>query len=190
MPKVKFDRVEIIKAAFEIAREKGFDKITAREVAKKLGSSVAPIYVNFETIDELVEAVVKRVFTLSDELVTKQRGESLFENIGRASLEFAKEYPVLFRELVLKPNPYMASYEAVEESMLKALGSDEYLSELTLEERKKVFFKMRIFQIGLTALVANGHIPKWIGEKELDDLLFEAGRDFLYAQKFKEGQDK
>lgn len=185
MPKVKFEKVDIINVAFEIAKEKGFNGITARDVAKKMGSSVAPIYVNFQTMDELVEEVVKKVFTLSDLLVARQKGDSLFEKIGRASLEFAREYPVLFRELVLKPNPYMTNYETVEKSMLKALENDDQLSGLTLEKRKRVFFKMRIFQTGLTALVSNGHIPKWISENELDEILFEAGEDFLVAQKMR-----
>jgi hypothetical protein len=83
-------------------------------VASRLNSSVAPIYVNFKTIEELTQAVVQRVFALSEELLAKQKGQNLFENIGRASLAFARDYPVLFRDLVLKPNPHMASYEETE----------------------------------------------------------------------------
>jgi hypothetical protein len=76
-------------------------------VASRLRSSVTPIYVSFNTVAELTQAVVKRVFALSEELMAKQKGQNLFENIGKASLAFARDYPVLFRDLVLKPNPYM-----------------------------------------------------------------------------------
>jgi len=99
-PKNKFTREEIIEAAFEFAKEEGFSKITARSVASRLNSLVAPIYANFKAIDELVQAAVQRVFTLSEELLAKQKGENLFENIGKTSLAFAHDYPVLFRELV------------------------------------------------------------------------------------------
>jgi|GEM_PF-5552282 len=51
-PKTRFRKEEIVDAAFAIAREKGFEEISARNVAKRLGSSVAPIYVNFANIEE------------------------------------------------------------------------------------------------------------------------------------------
>ena len=58
-PKVKFTREQIIDAAFEIARTEGIDSITMRKIAEKMGSSVAPIYVNFNNVDELNEALWK-----------------------------------------------------------------------------------------------------------------------------------
>lgn len=85
-PKTKFDRKAIVEATFTIAREEGFASITTRSVAKRLGCSVAPIYINFETIEDLIKAVIERVFATSDEMLKKQKGPSLFENIGKASL--------------------------------------------------------------------------------------------------------
>jgi len=184
-PKTKFDKEAIISAAFDIAAEEGLSAITARSVAKKLKSSVAPIYVNFETIDELVETVVHRVFELSDAFLQKQQGSSVFENIGKASLAFAREYPVLYRELALQPNPYLASYETVEKSMIQAMAEDEYLKDWTDEERRRLFLKMRIFQIGLTAMVANGQVPSWMEEEAFEALLMEVGEDLFQAQQLK-----
>ena len=189
-PKNKFTREEIIEAAFEIAKEEGFSKITARSVASRLNSSVAPIYVNFKTIEELTQAVVQRVFALSEDLLTKQKGQNLFENIGNASLAFARDYPVLFRELVLKPNPYMASYEATERVMVDALKSNEEMKDWTMEERRRLFVKMRIFQLGLSAMVANGHMPSWFDDKESEKLLKETGEQLLLAVQIKRKEDK
>ena len=184
-PKTKYDREAIIAAALEIAKEKGLGGITARSVADQLKSSVAPIYVNFETVEELVEAVVERVFGLSGEILAQQKGESLFENIGKASLAFAREYPVLFRELTLEPNPHMASYEAVEQTMIDAMAEDEEMKDWTLMERKRLLFKMRVFQTGLSALVANGHVPSWLDEGEAERMLMEAGEELLLAHQRK-----
>ncbi len=184
-PKTKFEKETIINAAFEIAAAEGLNAITARSVAKKLKSSVAPIYVNFETIDELVETVVHRVFELSDEFLQKQKGSSIFENIGKASLAFAREYPVLYRELALQPNPYLASYEALERSMIQAMAEDEHLKDWTDEERRRLFLKMRIFQMGLTAMVANGQVPSWMEEEAFEALLMEVGEDLFQAQQVK-----
>ena len=189
-PKNKFTREEIIEAAFEVAREEGFSKITARSVASRLNSSVAPIYVNFKTIDELVQAVVQRVFALSEELLVKQKGQNLFENIGKASLAFARDYPVLFRELVLKPNPYMTSYEETEKAMVEALKENEEMKGWNVEERRRLFLKMRIFQLGLSAMVANGHVPSWLDERESEKLLMETGEQLLLVAQIKRKEDK
>lgn len=189
-PKNKFTREEIIEAAFEIAKEEGFSKITARSVASRLNSSVAPIYVNFKTIEELTQVIVQRVFALSEGLLAKQKGQNLFENIGRASLAFARDYPVLFRELVLEPNPYMTSYEETEKAMVEALKENEEMKGWTMEERRRLLLKMRIFQLGLSAMVANGHVPSWLDEKESEKLLMETGEQLLLVAQIKRKEDK
>lgn len=184
-PKKKFDKEAIVEAAFQVANEKGFSGITARSVASRLNSSVAPIYVNFDTIDELVEVVVQKVFSISEELLAQQKGGSLFEKIGLASLAFAREYPVLFQELSIKPNRYLASYETIENAMIEALAEDEAMEGWTLEERKRLFLKMRVFQMGLSAMVANGHVPSWLDDRAVEKLFMEVGDDLLLVQQIK-----
>ncbi len=184
-PKTKFDKEAIIDAALAVAKEEGFSGITARSVADRLQSSVAPIYVNFATIDDLVDAVVERVFSISEELLTNQKGNNMFENIGKASIDFAREYPVLFRELSLQPNPYMPSYETVENTMVDVMAEDETMKGWTLQERRRLLLKMRVFQMGLSAMVANGHVPSWLDNQEFDQLLMEVGDDILLAHQIK-----
>ncbi|ABX42134.1 TetR/AcrR family transcriptional regulator [Lachnoclostridium phytofermentans] len=184
-PQKKISKEDIEEAAFLIAKEEGFSGITARNVAKHLGCSVAPIYVNFTTIDVLIEAVIVRVFAISDELLAKQKGQYAFENVGKASLAFAREYPVFFRELIMQPNPYMDSYDAVEKKILEQLAEAESMSGWTLEERRNLLLRMRIFQTGLSVMIANGHIPSWLDDKAVEAVLFETGRDLLCIQKMK-----
>ncbi|SMP69293.1 TetR/AcrR family transcriptional regulator [Anoxynatronum buryatiense] len=178
-PKTKFDKETVVEAALEIAKEKGLSGITARSVATKLKASVAPIYVNFSTIEELVETVVHRVFAMTDELLEEQQGSNVFENIGRASLAFARMYPALYREMTIEPNPYMASYDTVEQAMIEAMGEDEHLKEWSLEERKRLLLKMRVFQMGLTTMVVSGHVPSWVAEGELEEILMEVGEELM-----------
>ena len=109
----------------------------------------------------------------------------MFENMGKASMAFAREYPVLFRELSIQPNPYMASYETVENAMIEALAEDEAMQGWTLKERKRLLLKLRVFQMGLAVMVANGHVPSWLDHQEFDELLMEVGDDVLLAQQIK-----
>lgn len=185
-PKTKFNREAIVEAAFDIAKEEGFAGITARSVAKSLHCSVAPIYVNFGTIDDLVKAVVERVFAVTNELLAQQKGPNLFENIGKASLVFAREYPVFFRELVMQQNPYMASYETYRDAMVEALAEDESMRNLTYDERKRLFLKIRIFQTGLSVMIANGQLPAWLDEQAAEALLLEIGEDLLRIPQMKQ----
>lgn len=184
-PPKKVSREDIIEAAFNIAKEEGFSGITARNVSKALGCSVAPIYVNFATIDDLTKAVIRRVFALSDEILAKQKGSHPFETIGKASIAFAREYPVFFRELIMQPNPYMDSYETVEHNLLQLLAGDETMTGWTLEERRDLLLKMRIFQTGLSVMIANGHLPSWLDDQAAEAVLMETGRDLLRIQKIK-----
>lgn len=182
-PKTKFDKKTIVDVALEIAKEKGIKEITARRVAKKLKSSVAPIYVNFDSLDELIEAVVQRFFSISEEYLDKQEGKSMFEKIGRASLALAKDYPKIYRELAIEPNPYMSSYESIEKNMLKEMSKDEYMKELTKEEQKKLLFKMRAFQTGFLVMIVNENIPSWIKDEDMERMLVEVGEELLIVKK-------
>jgi AcrR family transcriptional regulator len=178
-PKTKYEKDDLIDAALAIAREAGLAGITARSVAKKLGCSVAPIYVNFETIDDLRNAVVQRVFSISREMLENQQGSDVFEKIGKASLAFAREYPILCRELTLNPNPYLSSYEKVEAALVEAMAEDPSMRGWSLDERRRLLLKMRVFQIGLTALVANGQVPFWLDDRGVEALLMEVGSDLM-----------
>ena len=101
-PKVKFSREQIIDAAFEIAQTEGIDAITMRKIAKKINSSVAPIYVNFKDVNELNEAVMERIISISLQLIKEEDSVNPLIRMGKACLRFAMEYSVIFRDLVAK----------------------------------------------------------------------------------------
>lgn len=180
--KSKFSKEDIINAAFEIAEEQGLQAITARTVAKKINGSVAPIYFNFENIDELIRAVVMKVFSITQKIMNAQSSNSIYENMGRAGFEFANRYPVFFRDLVLQPNPYIKSYEQTEDAMLQSLDHDPKTSTLSIIERKHLILKMKALQIGFQTLIANDQIPSWITKDEVEELFINLGYQILDLQ--------
>lgn len=57
MPKIKFEKEVLIEKVLEIAKEEGFENVTVRKIAQKIGSSVAPIYTAFGSVSEgIIEA--------------------------------------------------------------------------------------------------------------------------------------
>ncbi len=180
MPRTsKFDSDEIVEVTLKIAKTEGLEGVTARIVAKELNSSVAPIYVHFDNIESLKEEVIKKFFSLSATMISNQDGSSYYEKVGKASIAMAKEYPILYRELVIQPNPYMPSYDDTEKGIIAEMAKDEYFSGWSIAKIKKLFLKMKVFQTGLTVMIASQNIPSWASESDLNDLLIEVGRDLL-----------
>lgn len=181
-PKNKFSKEQIIEVAFHIAKVEGIDGITIRKVAENLGSSIAPIYVNFKDIDELRQAVMIKIYDIGKQMVLDQNTGNPFHDIGIASLRFAKEYSVLFRELMLKNNNYMVSYdEEMGDELIQQMKNDPDLNGFSNEELKEILLKMRIFQLGLSIMTANGLLPETYTEEKIIELLDSAGMDVIYS---------
>lgn len=136
-PKAKFTREEIIQAAFQIARTDGFDKITARELGTKLGSSARPIFTVFENMEEVKVEVIVRAKELYGQYVADGlRQELAFKGVGMAYITFAIQEPELFQLLFMSAVsretgvesilPQIdASYEDILQSVQKYVDSRE-----------------------------------------------------------------
>ena len=57
-PKPKFGKAEIINAGLTIAKNEGLDQVTARSIAKTLGSSVCPVFSYFDNMEHLKNEIV------------------------------------------------------------------------------------------------------------------------------------
>src|SRR6056297_558871 len=188
-PKKKFSKDQIIVKAFEIAKTEGIESITARRIADEMKCSVAPIYFNFKDIDDLKKAVVRKIFELTRKLAQKTYTGDQFLDIGIASLKFAKDYSVLFRELVLNKNPYMDDYDQeLGNDIIGEIIKENELSQFSEEEVGIIFLKMRIFQLGLSVMVANELLPEVFDEEKQIELLKSAGEDVIHSARFKKTQ--
>ena len=56
-PKPKFSKEEIVNNALLLVSEKGVQKLTARDLAERLGSSPRPIFTIFNNMDEVLKEV-------------------------------------------------------------------------------------------------------------------------------------
>jgi AcrR family transcriptional regulator len=181
-PKIKFTKEQIIDAAFEIAKTEGIDNITMRKIAEKMGSSVAPIYVNFKNNDELIEALIERIISISQQLLGEESTGNPFHDMGRASLRFAIEYSVLFRDLVMKNNNYVKEYdEKMLPALIEEMKKDPELEGFTVDELKTILLKLRIFQLGLSVMAANGLLPKDYEIQDLMDILSSTANDVILS---------
>lgn len=186
-PKIQFTKEQIIEAAFDIACQEGIDSITIRKVAERLGSSIAPIYVNFENVDELVQAVVSKSFAVGQELLAEQDSGNPFFDLGAASLRFAREYSQLFRDLVLQGSRHMRRYDQeLGPEVIAHMKKDPELAGFSDEELKEILLKMRMFQIGLSVMIANQLLAEDFDEMKTRQLLESAGNDVIRAARMRQ----
>ena len=146
-PKVKFKKEEIVRAALNIAREKGIDAVTAREVAAALGVSTRPIFTWYDTMDQLKKDVYELAKVHYREYLERGlAGQIPFLGVWQQYLSFAREEPELYRLLFLtRPGDVSGgatealrfSQDLARESLMRiynldARAADGYFRELWL----------------------------------------------------------
>lgn len=186
-PKNKFTKEQLVDAAFAIAAEEGFDNITIRKVAEKLGSSIAPIYVNFKEIDELKHEVALKAIDINKELILQQNSGDSFLDIGIAAVIFAKKYPLLFDELALKNNDFYKDQTEAREFALNQMKKNPKLVQFNDEELQILLIKMQALQAGLSLLVRNERYSKILTDEMIIKILDETGNDVVNGMKQRGG---
>lgn len=185
-PKNKFTKEDIINVAFNIAKEEGFDGISIRKVAAKVGCSIAPIYVNFNDVEDLKNAVVKKIEKVTKELIDKQNTGEPFLDIGIASVKFAREYSVIYKEFILKGNIYISenSHE-FKDMLIEEMKKDNNLKDFSDEELNIILIKMKAFQIGLSIMAAEGNYIKDLTDDKIIELLKDVGMESILGIKYR-----
>ena len=103
----KVPRDKIIDAAIEVLRDGGFSAINARSVARRLGCSTQPIYLSFQSMEELKAALTERAIEMHtqrvrDSLRAHEGNDSRYSSYGMGFVRFAAEEKQLFRWLYLE----------------------------------------------------------------------------------------
>ncbi|MGE6631626.1 TetR/AcrR family transcriptional regulator [Bacillus sp. NPDC077027] len=189
-PKTKFTKEAIIEAAFDIAKTEGIDRISVRKVADKLGSSIAPIYLNFTDVDELKHVILAKIQDIAQQMLTTPYSSDPFLNIGIANLKFAREYSVLFKDLILNSNRYLDRIQPLSIHLLEKMKHSSSLNNLSDEELQGILFKMQVFQLGLSVMDMNDMLPENFDEEAMIQLLENTGKDVITAALLRENEKK
>ncbi len=133
-PKVKFLKEEIVAAALKVAREKGIDAVTAREVAAELGVSTRPIFTYFDTIEQLKAEVFEQAKVIYKGYIKHGLTAPIpFLGVWQQYLHFAQEDSELYRLLFLtRPSSVSGgaleamrfSQDLVRESLMRIYNMD------------------------------------------------------------------
>jgi AcrR family transcriptional regulator len=190
--KPSFTKDAFIDAAFKIVREKGWDNLTARSLAKELNCSTMPIYSYLKSMKTLYEALRKKAVDLLITYQTTPRTGQIFFDMGVGYILFAKQEKNLFRFLHQRKEGeerYQEIEKRIRESAFKDLTqnmkSDPILEGLEEQKLRDVLTKMWIFVHGLAFLVNNNAFAD--DENYVLETIKETGKLLILGEKSSKG---
>lgn len=179
MPKkVIFTKDEVIAKGFEMLKERGLNSITARNIAKSLKSSPAPIYSYYTSMDELKDELIDIAKEQFLSYLKKPYTDIVFLNVGMGIVIFAREEQELFDSIFLKNSSYKDLVNEFKKIIYKELEDDYRFEGVSQEKKDWLLDKCWIFAHGLATLVSTNFISnvsdEYIKSNLLDmSILFE-----------------
>ena len=168
----KITKEIILEKALEIVRTQGIEKVSNREIAKKLNSSIRPIYYQFKNSEELYNELLMKMETYFYSFLLDNEIEDIpkYKQIGINYIKFAKEEPNIFKALFMKKNNLVVENFIGQIKEFKEIEKFVKVStNLKNEEIKSFHVKMWIFTHGLATLIASNTIN--FNDQQIRDLL-------------------
>lgn len=183
-PKAKFTREEIVSAALEVARSKGIEAVTAREVGNYLGTSSSPVFVAFKNMDELLNEVYNSaVKEYSDYIADSVNYTPAFKQFGFRLIEFASTQPNLFK-MIYKYRQGDKSYS----KMIMSIPAADFCVQTVMEQAqvdyenaRLIFEEVLLAGLGICYMIADNKCT--FTEQDLDKYLGIAYRGAVLTVK-------
>lgn len=152
MPRQRITKEMVVEAAFEIARNRGMEQMTIKNISEKIGCSVQPIYSYCDNMEGLHREVMDRArdFARAYAAAHTDRND-LFRSTGRAYIRLAKEEPNIFKMFILRERGGVASLE----ELYRAEAGPDIARRIGEElgigpgQAKRLHLNMMIYTIGL-----------------------------------------
>lgn len=155
-----FTKEEVVKAALDLTREKGFAAVSARSLGEKLGTSSRPVFSHFGNMEEVRQAIIEAA---NDLYQTYRKEETAsgryvpYKANGMAYVRFAKEEKALFKLLFMRDR----SQETVKENPEEMYALIELISKQvnTDKEAAKMFYlEMWAYTHGIASMIATNYL--------------------------------
>lgn len=158
-PKPKITKEMITYAAFEIAKEQGFENINARTIARKLSCSTQPVLYYFSKIEEIKNAAYEEADICHSHYLFHdiEKCDYPLSEIGLRYVRFAHEERQLFRFLFQsgkfagKRLPDLIDSEELK-PVLSIMQQD---IQASMEQTKHIFLSVFLFLHGYASMLAN-----------------------------------
>jgi len=173
-PSTTFAEKDIVQAALQVIREEGLANMSARKVAERLGSSTAPVYHVFKSMDALAEAVFKELKAMALQYMSVAYTDRHFLNIGMGFAIFAREEPGLFRAFHLENKSHRRFVDELFAELRESMLHDPRFSHMPAEDRSALLAKMWTFTLGLSMQICCEGVAD-ASDEWIRDTLIETG---------------
>lgn len=171
---IKFSKEEIMEKSIQFIREKGYSKLSVRELAKYIGCSTQPIFKNYENFDDykkdLKKYLRKNYETFINDYVNK---ENYLYTISCAYALYAKKEPNIFNSLFMED---LAGSRTVEEVLnsnhnIATIESIPKQYGITKKQAETLYRDVRFYTHGLACQISCNSII--VTEEEIKRLIKE-----------------
>jgi len=189
--KQSFTRDMLVDAAFKILRARGWDKLSARALARELNCSTMPVYSYLKSMKKLDKELREKATDLLLSYQTTPRTGEAFFDMGLGYILFAKQEKHLFRFLFGenerrgRPNyPGKALKEFAFNNLIPKMKGDSVLEGLDEHQLESILTKMWIFVHGIAVLSNNNALAEH-NEKSIRAMLRETGLSIIKGERAK-----
>lgn len=171
-------REHIARASYDLVVNQGFSHFTARNIAKAMGCSTQPIYLEFENMGEL-RGVVEQA--LHEDLTAKLQRRYTDDpviDLGLAYINFAQDSPALFRAAFIHDHLDIENMpKRVRDEMMARLKGYEPVKGLTAAQLTQLVTGLWIVATGMANLAGTGFIE--LTQAQVIDTLKAVIHDFV-----------
>ena len=161
-----FTKEQVINAAIELTRERGFAAVTARALGEKLGSSSKPVFSLFENMEELQRAVLAAAFEKYSRFIAAEmtKGEyAPYKASGMAYIRFARDERELFKLLFMRERSREEQLSATNDDVKPLLQLICKNTGMTEAEAARFHTEMWLFVHGIATMIATSFLD-WSDE--------------------------
>ena len=156
--KKEIGKKKILNIAYKMVAKDGVESLTARNIAKAGHFSTQPLYLEFESMDELRNEVLRQIAdNLRSNILQKQYTSEPMVDMDLAYIEFAEQHENLFRAMFVdgKFGSKVISDTLIELGVAKF--KEQYSdTDHTNEKIKNIVIANWITTIGMASLIVNG----------------------------------
>lgn len=170
---IRITKEMILNAAFDITRNEGIEKLSNREIAKKMNCSIRPIYYQFKNSEELYKELYNKINSYFYDFIMKNIVDDIphYKQIGINYIKFAQEETNLFKVLFMSParnlpNTFVETDKTGFAGVVAAIKLSTHLSDKGI---KSFHTKMWIFVHGIATLTVSGSFK--FTDEQIKDLL-------------------
>lgn len=170
---IRITKEMILNAAFDITRNEGIEKLSNREIAKKMNCSIRPIYYQFKNSEELYKELYNKINSYFYDFIMKNIVDDIphYKQIGINYIKFAQEETNLFKVLFMSParnlpNTFVETDKKGFAGVVAAIKLSTHLSDKGI---KSFHTKMWIFVHGIATLTVSKSVK--FTEEQIRDLL-------------------